>query len=90
MDIALGQAKFVTTVQIPMKLRQEIKAAGYTMNGVITAGFNALMKENELRQDIRDLQANMDKYRSSYVRVRARLDQLEQAGAQGDKTQSSQ
>ena len=77
MDIATGNSRFTTTVQIPMKLREEIKAAGMTINGALIAGWSALQDRKHVNQEIAEIRANMEKYRAAYLRMKDRVDALE-------------
>jgi len=77
MDIANGNARFTTTVQIPMKLRQEIKAAGMTVNGALIAGWQSIQERKAGNSELADVRANMEKYRSAYLRLKDRVDELE-------------
>lgn len=84
MDIATDSSKFVTTVQIPLRLRQEIKGAGMTVNGALIAGWAAIQERKHVNQEIADIRANMEKYRAAYLRMKDRVDALEAAEVPND------
>jgi len=77
MDIALDKARYTTTLQIPMQLRMEIKAAGMTINGALIAGWNAIKERKEKNIEVMEIRQNMEKYRSAYLRLKDRVDELE-------------
>lgn len=77
MDIATGNSRFTTTVQIPMKLREEIKAAGMTINGALIAGWAAMRDRKTENSEVSEVRANMEKYRSAWLRTNDRVRELE-------------
>ena len=76
MDIATGQSGFTTTLQIPMALRQEIKARGMTIRGAMIEGWKALNERKHWNDELREVKANMDKYRAQMMRYQLRLKEL--------------
>lgn len=77
MDLPTGQARFTTTIQIPMWLRRDIKLAGFTINGAMIAGWEAIQKQKVENQEIKEVMINMEKYRSAYLRLKDRVEELE-------------
>jgi ADP-dependent phosphofructokinase/glucokinase len=77
MDIATDTAQFTTTVQIPRWLRQEIKNAGFTVRGALISGWDAIKERKEGNRELAEMQANMEKYRAAYLRLKDRVEQLE-------------
>ncbi len=70
MDIATGRKDFITTVNIPLGLRQEIKNAGMTVNGALIAGWAAIKDAKHANQEIFELRENMNRYRNGFLKMR--------------------
>ena len=62
-----ARARMVTTVQIPLWLRQDIQQSGFTVSGALVAGWNALKAKEKLDNDYVDVRKNMDLYRAAYL-----------------------
>jgi len=76
MDLATGQAIHTTTIQIPMALRVQIKEKGMTIPGALKEGWKALNERPSWNEELREVQANMDKYRAQMMRYQLRLKEL--------------
>lgn len=76
MDIATDKARFTTTLQIPMKLRQEIKEKGMTINGALVQGWAAMQERKHWNTEIEEVQKNLDKYRAKMMEYRMELHKL--------------
>jgi len=70
------RAKMTTSVQIPVWLAAQIKAAGMTYPGAMVAGWNALESAKEanqtisdLRRELEDTRANLRKYRDRWMEL---------------------
>jgi len=72
MDIATDKARFTTTLQIPLKLRQDIKNAGMTINGALVQGWAAMQQQKEANQLISDIRQEKEEYRLNMVKYRDR------------------
>ena len=77
MDIQKDRARFTTTIQIPMELRQRIKAQGMTINGALIRGMEAIENEKQQNKEILFVTKSMENYRDGYRRLRARVEELE-------------
>lgn len=69
MDIATNKAGYVTTIQMPLEMRQEIKNRGMTIQGALKAGMLAMDELKKANQEIAELKLNMDRYRRGYIRL---------------------
>jgi len=74
--------RYVTTVQIPIQLREEIKAAGMTVNGALMAGWEAMQERKGANDEIRDLRANLNRYRDAWLKLQRRVNELEASNGQ--------
>jgi len=78
MDIATDTARFTTTIQIPMGLRQQIKNAGMTINGALIQGWAAMQERKTWNAEIARVEANLERYRTKMIEYRAELERLGQ------------
>jgi hypothetical protein len=69
MDIATNTHRFVTTIQIPLWLAKDIKAAGMTYNGALIAGWAAMSERKAWNEEIAALRVNMERYRQGYIKL---------------------
>ncbi len=76
MDIATNTARYTTTLQIPVKLRQEIKESGMSIHGALVAGWAAIQERKHWNAEINRVEANMDKYRSKMMEYRMELHKM--------------
>jgi len=79
MDIANNNGKFVTTVQISLALRQEIKNKGMTINGALIEGWQAIKERQEGNILLKEMAENLEKYRAAWLRLKDRVEELEKA-----------
>ena len=77
MDIANNTGKFVTTIQISLALRQEIKNRGMTINGALIEGWAAIKERQNGNEMLKEVQENLEKYRSAWLRLKERVEELE-------------
>ena len=62
---------------MPMWLAQQIKAAGMTYTGAMVAGWNAIQERKQWNTEIAELRANMERYRSAYLKLYNEVHSLE-------------
>jgi hypothetical protein len=75
-----NRAMMVTTVHIPVWLRQEIKNQNLTVNGALIRGWNALKKREDIDDLIKDraeMKETIAKYQRAYVDAIQRIAALE-------------
>lgn len=75
-----NRAMMVTTVHIPVWLRQEIKMQNLTVNGALIRGWHALKKREEIDDLIRDraeMREVIAKYQRGYADAIQRIAKLE-------------
>jgi len=72
----IDRAKMTTSVQIPVWLAAQIKAAGMTYPGAMVAGWNALEQQKEANQTISDLRRELESSRALVKRYAERWMQL--------------
>lgn len=78
MDIATkAVGRYTTTVQIPISLRKEIEAAGMTINGALISGWKAMQERKQVNEELREVMANMNRYRGAMLRLNDRVKELE-------------
>jgi len=70
------RAKMTTTIQIPVWLAHQIKAAGMTYPGAMVAGWNAIQESKEVNQTISDLRREKEEYRLNMCKYRDRWMEL--------------
>lgn len=75
------RAKILTSIQIPVWLAHQIKAAGMTYPGAMVAGWNALSDQKQANQTISDLRRELEEVRANMLRYRDRwMASLEEKG----------
>lgn len=77
-----NRAMMVTTVHIPVWLRQEIKLANLTVNGALIRGWNALKSREQVDDLIRtnqELKLELGTYQRGYANLMKRVQTLEES-----------
>lgn len=75
MDLDL-RAKYVTTVQIPMWMRREIKESGLTINGALIAGWQAIKERKNVNRDMEQLKLDFAAEKRANARLLGRIVKL--------------
>jgi len=69
--------KYTTTIAIPIWLAKDIKAAGMSYGGALVAGWNAMIERRKWNEEIAEVRANMEKYRSAYIKLNHKVLSME-------------
>jgi len=75
-----ARAMMVTTIHIPIWLRNEIKMKGYTLPGALMSGWQILQRREDIDQllaDRNEMQKNVVLYQKAYVDAINRIAILE-------------
>lgn len=62
--------KYVTTIQISNGLRYAIKNSGMSISGALLKGWVALEEQKQWKEEMRNLQTNMERYRKEWIQLK--------------------
>ncbi len=78
MDISNNVAMCTTTVQIPVKLRMDIKARDMTVKGALIQGWAALEEKQRWQGQLAETNRYLDRAKSTIAELRQRITLLEE------------
>lgn len=73
MDFLTKPATHETTVRIPVADAQWVKDNGMTFSGAFRMGLKAMQERKSWNEELRDVTANMEKYRARMLRLEEEL-----------------
>ena len=77
MDLATGQGKYTTTIQIPLWLAHKIKAKGMTYGQVFIAGWDAMEERTNWNEKFEQQARMMELAKSTIKDLRMRVAKIE-------------